>query len=244
VEAAIYQVVASMGLTPQVLAAGSLEDGTSIIVQPSIAGRHPSRSDYRNCLDQFAGAIRKVHQSPELKQILQMPPSELYRSAGLEALAHLRLRWERYKVQVPEFSDLVDESLDHLRQYIGDFQGGGLAASHNDMCNANWLITPDSQLYLIDLESMSLDDPALDIGATLWWYYPPELRPRFLQIVGHAADVAFESRMRVRMAMHCLSITLPREQSYDMFNPDTFADWFTDFSAIVAGEENPEGYED
>src|SRR5512143_2002728 len=101
VEAAIYQVVASIGLTPQVLAAGSLEDGTSIIVQPKIAGRSPSRRDYRNRLAQFAGAIRKVHQSPEVKQILQKAPSELYSSAGLEALARLRLRWERYKVHVP-----------------------------------------------------------------------------------------------------------------------------------------------
>ena len=44
------------------------------------------------------------------------------------------------------------------------------------------------ELYLIDLESMSLDDPALDIGATLWWYYPPELRQRFLEIAGQASD--------------------------------------------------------
>ncbi|MGE5249212.1 MAG: phosphotransferase [Bacteroidota bacterium] len=244
VEAAIYQAVASTGLTPQVLAAGCLEDGTSIIVQPYIAGRSPSRRDYRIHLDEFAAAIRKLHHSAEARRVLQKAPSELYRSAGLEALARLRERWERYKIRVPEFSEFVDGSLDHLGQEVRDFEGAGLAASHNDICNANWLITPDSRLYLIDLESMSLDDPALDIGATLWWYYPPELRTRFLRIVGHANDQAFEKRMRVRMAMHCLSITLPRELSYDKFSPTSFAGWFTDFKAIVAGEENPEGYED
>jgi hypothetical protein len=56
---------------------------------------------------------------------------------------------------------------------------------------------------------MSLDDPTLDVGAILWWYYPPELRQEFLEIVGYAHDKEFSSRMQVRMAMHCLNIILP-----------------------------------
>ena len=90
---------------------------------------------------------------------------------------------------------------------------------------------------------MSLDDPAVDIGATLWWYYPPELRQRFLTIVGHANDKEFESRMHVRMAMHFLSITIPREQGFDEFDPGSFAESLTDFKAVLVGEENPQGYE-
>ena len=93
-------------------------------------------------------------------------------------------------------------------------------------------------------ESMTLDDPAVDIGATLWWYYPPVLRQRFLEIVGYANDESFQFRMRMRMAMHCLSITLPREQSFDQFDPTSFAQELTDFRAILADGENPEGYDD
>jgi hypothetical protein len=87
---------------------------------------------------------------------------------------------------------------------------------------------------------MSLDDPALDIGATLWWYYPPAMWQRFLEIAGHANDESFQFRMHVRMAMHCLSITLPREGSFDQFDPASYAESLTDFRAILAGEENPE----
>jgi thiamine kinase-like enzyme len=119
-----------------------------------------------------------------------------------------------------------------------------VVASHNDICNANWLISADGQLYLIDLEAMTLDDPALDIGATLWWYYPPPLRQRFLEIAGYANDEAFQLRMSVRMAMHCLHIILPREQSFDRFAPDNFEAALADFKALVAGRENPQGYED
>ena len=232
-----------MGLTPQVLAFGSLGDGTSIIVQAYIAGRTPSRRDYHIHLEQFATAINRVHHTPDLKQILPQASSEYYRVTGAASLAHIREKWECYKAQVPEVANFVDESLDDLGQQVKGFQGAGLVASHNDICNANWLISPTGQLYLIDLESMSLDDPAFDIGATLWWYYPPELRQKFLLIAGHANDPEFEKRMRVRMAMHCLDITIPREQSFDRFDALSFAGSLTDFRAALAGEENPEGYE-
>lgn len=122
------------------------------------------------------------------------------------------------------------------------FTGSGLVASHNDICNANWILSSNGDLYLIDLDSMSIDDPALDIGATLWWYYPPELRQRFLQIVGFADDQVFNHRMQIRMAMHCLNILLPREHSFDRFNPLSFAEALTDFRAAISGENNPQGY--
>jgi len=239
-----HQVVASIGLTPQVLAVDTLIDGTSIIVQSYITGKSPSRNDYRIRLEQFALAINQIHHNPEVKQVLPKVSSNLYSVVGLESLAHIQQKWERHKSKVTTVADFIDGSLAYIRQEIKGFQGTGLVASHNDICNANWLISTNGQLYLIDFESMSLDDPAVDIGATLWWYYPPELRQRFLEIVGYANDEMFRFRMRVRMAMHCLSITLPREQSFDEFDPTFFAQELTDFRAILADGENPEGYDD
>jgi thiamine kinase-like enzyme len=153
-------------------------------------------------------------------------------------------KWKRHKSQAPEVADFIDESLDYLRDQVIDFQGTGLIASHNDICNANWLISTEGQLYLIDLDAMSLDDPALDVGATLWWYYPPKLRKSFLTRAGYINDITFEKRMQVRMAMHCLNIRLPRERSFDEFDPASFAESLTDFRAILAGRDNPEGYDE
>jgi thiamine kinase-like enzyme len=241
VQIAKYQVVAWLGLAPQVLAAGYLEDGISIVVQPYLTGRSPSRKDYRLYLEQFAASIDRMHHSPELQRVLPEAPSDLYNVVGMESLTRLQQRWSHYRAQVPQLADFVEESLAHLAGQIQSFPGKGLVASHNDICNANWLVTPDGQLYLIDLELMSLDDPALDIGATLWWYYPPVMWPRFLEIVGYANDEAFQIRMQVRMAMHCLSITLPREGSFDQFDPSSYAESLVDFRAILVGGENPEG---
>lgn len=244
VHAERYRVAASIGLTPPVLAAGSLEDGTSIIVQPFIPGKRPARSNYRAYLGQFASTIRDLHHCDELKGMLPRVRSDLYSMAGLEVLDNIRKRWEGVKSLVPDSAGFVDESLRTLQREVAGLKGSGLVASHNDICNANWLLSEDGSLYLIDLDSMSLDDPALDIGATLWWYYPPELREEFLDRAGYSCSPEFKARMRVRMAMHCLHILLPREGSFDEFDPVSFEEWLPDFRAAFAGEENPEGYDD
>jgi thiamine kinase-like enzyme len=239
-----YQAMASIGLTPDVLVAGYLTDNTPIVVQPYIVGRTPSRKDYHANLEQIATIINRTHHNSEVKRVLPEVSSNLYSRAGLEALASLQQSWKQYREQAPQVADFIDESLDYLRQQVIDFQGTGLVASHNDICNANWLISFDGKLYLLDLESMSLNDPAVDIGATLWWYYPPELREKFLITAGYISDKTFERRMRIRMAMHCLSILLPREQSFDKFDPISFAESLTDFRALLKGKENPQGYDD
>ena len=237
-----YLAIAGIGLTPPVLLFGQLDSGLSVIVQPFIAGRRPSRLDYRNQLIEVAGLIRKMHDHPQINEVLQAVSTNLYKDAGLLALNHLRQKWEQYKTQVPMVVEFVDSGLAFLTQQVELFSGEGLVASHGDICNANWLFASDRKIYLLDFESMSMDDPAVDIGALLWWYYPPELRQRFLDVAGYRYDDEFKFRMRVRMAMHCLNITLPRERSFDRFEPSIYDKSLRDFRAILNGEENPEGY--
>jgi thiamine kinase-like enzyme len=237
-----YLAMAELGLTPPVLAHGQLDKGLSIIVQPFVEGRTPSRADYRNRLVEVAGIIRKMHNDPQANEVLQVESSNLYRDAGLRVLNRLYQKWELYMAQVPFVADFVDKSLDDLGQQVHTFSGEGLVASHSDICNANWLFASDGKIYVLDFESMSIDDPALDMGALLWWYYPPELRQHFLEVAGYHYDDQFKFRMRVRMAMHCLDITLPRERSFDKFDRDNYGESLRDFKAILNGEENPEGY--
>jgi thiamine kinase-like enzyme len=123
------------------------------------------------------------------------------------------------------------------------FSGEGLVSSHGDICNGNWLFAADGRIYILDFDSMNMDDPSLDMGALLWWYYPPELRQQFLDITGYRYDDEFKHRMQIRMAIHCLDITLPREGSFDQFDSSHHEDALRDFRAILQGKENPEGYE-
>ena len=237
-----YLAMAEIGLTPPVILHGQLESGSSIIVQLFVAGHKPSRLDYRDRLVNVSELIYKMHNSPQIMEVLQTASLSTYKDAGLRALDRLRQKWERHKAQVPIVADFIEGSLDHLVQQVNLFSGEGLIASHGDICNANWLFTSDGKIYLLDFDSMSMDDPALDMGALLWWYYPPELRGRFLDTAGYRYDDEFRFRMQIRMAMHCLDIILPREGSFDKFDPGDFSESLRDFRAILKGEENPEGY--
>jgi hypothetical protein len=238
-----YVAMADIGLTPPVLTVGELETGASIIVQPLMEGRMPSRRDYRNQMEEVAALIRKMHHHPRVQAALPRASSASHREAGSAALYQLRQKWERHKAHVPNEAGFVDESLEYLDRQVNLFSTEGLVASHNDICNANWLFASDGKIYLIDFESMAMDDPALDLGALLWWYYPPALRQGFLDIAGYPYDDDFRVRMRVRMAMHCLSITLPRQDSFDSFSHDTYGKALEDFKAILVGKENPQGYQ-
>jgi thiamine kinase-like enzyme len=238
-----YLAMAEIGLTPPVLVYGQLDNGLSVMVQPFIAGRTPTRLDYRNQLMEVAGLIRKMHSHPRVNESSQVVSSNLYKDAGLRALNRLYQKWELYKTQVPRVAEFVDHRFEVLAEQVNLFSGEGLILSHGDICNANWLFASDGKIYLLDFESMSMDDPALDMGALLWWYYPPELRQHFLDVAGYQCDDVFKFRMRVRMAMHCLDITLPRERSFDSFDPSTYHESLYDFMAILNGEENPEGYD-
>lgn len=236
------RIMAEAGLTPPLRASAKLSDGIQVIVQPYIEGRKPTRRDLQERLEQAAILVREMHSNSALRDILPPVSHNSYQEAARIALARLKERWEQYKALVPEVAGFVDESLNYLDSQIDRIKGAGLVASHNDICNANWLLTTAGRFYLIDLESMSREDPAFDLGALLWWYYPPYMRKRFLEIAGYNDDPEFQTRMWLRMALHSLSITLPRPNSFDRFEPASYKAALTDFRAIVQRQENPQGY--
>jgi thiamine kinase-like enzyme len=233
------EAMARLGLTPEVLKADCTEDGIAILVQQYVEGRNPGRSDYRARLEQVANVIREMHNSEELKATLPSVPLDDYEQAGLRILEAVRARWEGVREQVLDVAHAVDQGLDELERRIKRFRGSGLVASHGDICNANWLLTPEGRLYLVDLDAMALDDPALDVGATLWWYYPEEMWSQFLDLAGYQDD-EFRERMWTRLALHCISITLPRPGSFDTFDPAHYALALVDFQAALGRQSNPQ----
>ena len=123
-----YLVMAEIGLTPPILSFGQLEGGSSIIIQPFITGRAPSRKDYREQLGRVAVIMHTLHHHPRLHETLQPTVSNLHKDAGLRALNSLRQMWERYRLQVPSVAEFVDTSLDRLAHQIHLFSTEGLVA--------------------------------------------------------------------------------------------------------------------
>ena len=116
-----YLAMAEIGLTPQVLAFDHLEDGKSILAQPYITGRKPSRIDYWDQLEKVAALIQKMHLHPQLRRILPPTSSDLHRKAGLRALRQLRQNWEPCRAQVPKVAEFVDNSLEYLTKQVNQF---------------------------------------------------------------------------------------------------------------------------
>lgn len=239
-----YQVMAELGLSPPVVAAGQLEEGISILVQEKVRGQKPQRKDFHQYWMKFAESIRRTHQSERLKQILPKRTSNQHKDVGIEILVEIEARWEQRKSAVLAFTEYVDQSIQSLKAQVSQFAERGLVASHNDVCNGNWLVTAEGAIYLLDYESMSMDDPASDLGAILWWYYPPKMRAEFLRVAGYRNDEEFRNRMRIRMAIHNLNIIIPRSGSFDCFVAERFEADLEDFRAVLAGRENPQGYDD
>lgn len=239
-----YQIMSDLGFAPAVIATGFLEAKLPILVQKYVAGSVPSWRDFQTYWRKFAVILRDTHQNVRLQQVLSPKPFASHRAVGLASLAQVEKRWCQIRPQVPSAVNYVDAQIAQLKASVSDFSSEGLVASHNDICNGNWLVTSNQTIYLLDYESMTLDDPALDLGALLWWYYPPTQRLEFLKITGYGSDEGFSERMRIRMAIHNLNIILPRPGSFDRFVAETFDEDLVDFRAVIAGRENPQGYHD
>lgn len=234
------RVMSEMGLTPQVLDVGRLEDGTTIMVQESVQGQHPGRVDYRERWKDVARVVREMHTNEGVKRLLPGAESERFREAGLQALHGVSARWDEIRGRVGRAARIVDYGLEKLEGYIEGFSGGGLAACHGDICWDNWVFADDGRIYVVDLDMMALDDPTLDIGPLLWWYYEPEIWGQFIREAGYEDGEELRERIWARLALHCLSILLPRVGSFDTFDPQGFAVRLRDFQAALARQGNPE----
>ena len=238
-----YRVMSDLGLSPKVVATGVLDDGTSILIQQQVHGRAPTRADFQQYYRKFARSLNLTHNCAALMRVLPPRTSDQYKHVGMQSLGEIQKRWQKYQAKVPQYAPYINAKIRNLEDEVGQFPGGGLVASHNDVCNGNWLVSlQDEKIYLLDYESMSLEDPALDLGAILWWYYPPKMRAEFLTIAGYSDDDALRHRMRVRMAIHNLNIMVPREHSFDRFSLQRFEAFMVDFKAVVEGKGNPQGY--
>ncbi|HXQ33533.1 MAG TPA: hypothetical protein VN843_05880 [Anaerolineales bacterium] len=63
-----YLAMAEIGLMPQILAFGHLEHGLSIMIQPYVKGRKPSRMDFQDHLEKIAMTIQKMHYDSGVKE--------------------------------------------------------------------------------------------------------------------------------------------------------------------------------
>jgi len=242
VQLARYEILGDLGISPKIINSGFLEDGKTIIIQEYVTGHNPSPKDFQTHIYEIATILANVHNSKKLQKVLKKSEIKTYQEAALKAFYEIVDKWEYYKNELSAYTVYIDNSLKQIQSNIYKIEGNNLVSAHNDICMANWLISDNGLVFLVDFESMQMEDPTVDIGALLWWYYPPDMRKTFCDIMKVDYSSALRNRMQIRMAMHCLNIMLPRKDSFDVFDLDWFAMFFDDFKAIMEGKDNPKGY--
>ena len=237
-----YEILSELGISPKIVNHGCLNDGTSVIVQEYISGHNPSPKDFQSHIYDVATILSNVHNNRKLQTVLKKDEINTCQEAALKAFYGIVERWEYNKKELVAYNGYIDDSLMQIKSNIRQIEGKNLASVHNDICNANWVISDNGFIFLVDLESMLIEDPSVDIGALLWWYYPYDMREQFCEIIKVDYNNELKNRMQLRMAMHCLNIMLPRLNSFDVLDLEWFAMFFDDFKAIMEGKDNPKGY--
>jgi hypothetical protein len=190
------RAAAEVGLAPRVIASGRLVDGRAVVVQQFITGASGAEPTVREWMlshatdlaDLFAALARRTDLSANLPKLQSERPRER---------AEVRLRDMQLVANEVHESGWVDlgrarAMLHRLRELSDALPDAphALVPVHGDPQWANWLLTTEGKLHLVDWDHARLDDPVTDPARMAWWLFQagsPERR-RFIEQCG--IDVA------------------------------------------------------
>ena len=149
----------------------SQEDG--VIIYPHAPGIPLSHQLHRSPqwlvtqLQTIGRTLAVLHNGPETLQ------SGLKQNNFTNEAKVVKRASEHIQVLLPETYDKILEILDKLQEHYSDLPQEKPTFTHSDFKSDHLLVTPQG-LTLIDLDTCTLTDPALDIGKFLadleWWF--------------------------------------------------------------------------
>lgn len=176
------------GIVPKLVWTKRLETGDVFTAQQWLNGRElkPAEMNQEN----VAKLLKKIHHSNQLLSMLKrlgktpLQPvhilQNLHEQLDEDHLNHLH----------------VQASLKFLYENMDGVQFERKAVCHCDVNHNNWLLDESNQLYLIDWDGAVVGDPAIDIGALLYWYIPRNEWENWLNLYGLTLDDQLELRMK------------------------------------------------
>ncbi len=225
--AAILRRVAELGVAPAVLATGE-HDGTPYAIQEYVEGPYPNHAWVVEHQDEVATLLSRIHRDAELSALVASPRREVFQVA----LLHESRRLVDDALGQRHGLGAAEEWLTTHRPVLPDAE---LVPTHGDISPKNFLITPRG-LIMIDWDDVALADPMRDLGPLLWWYFPPEEWPAFMESYGMRLTPALTGRVYWWAACISLDITAGLvERGYD----EDAVGFLNDFLAAAAEQPNP-----
>lgn len=151
-------------ITPRLVWTKHISTGDTLTAQEWLNGRCLDKSEMAQ--KSVAGLLAKVHRSALLKKMLKQVGgtyvfpndllSEYFRGLSSDLRQH----------------PLLKQIANRLRSQQPELKWQDYRVSHGDLNHKNWLLSDSGRLYLVDWESASLADPALDLSMLMRQYVP------------------------------------------------------------------------
>ena len=231
VPAELLKRLGEIGVGPQVVASGSIDEETYVL-QNYLAGNYPDGRWLANHLPLLAQVIKRYHTDRQLTLLLK-------EKFPISYAEHLRLDLEQLEkrffalngeiLHTPE----IALAFHTLQTQAQNLQSTTLVPVHADPNTKNMLVV-SSALYLLDWDEIALSDPLRDIGLVLWWYIPPQKWPEFFAAYDLQPDEKHLTKIYWWCARTSFSVALwLAERGYDCWP------FLQDFLAAIKGEDNP-----
>ncbi|MFV0560007.1 MAG: phosphotransferase family protein [Enterococcus sp.] len=152
------------GITPKLVWTKRMGNGDTLTAQEWLEGRilTPDEIGKRN---DVIDVLYHLHHSDSLKSMLQR--------IGGKKITPIQMLAE-YEKNLPEYlknHGFLKLVLTFLKKQLPEIDEEAYAVVHGDVNHRNWLVCKN-YLYLVDWDSITFADPAVDIGTILGHYVP------------------------------------------------------------------------
>ncbi|WP_174729379.1 phosphotransferase family protein [Mesobacillus harenae] len=215
-------VLSAEGIVPKLVWTKRLETGDVITAQQWLNGRELKPPEMND--DRVALLLKKIHCSKPLLGMLKRLGKHPLHPEDLLAIIKGDLDKELL-LQEP-----VKAAMKFLSEEVANVDSNEKVVCHSDVNHNNWLLTENSQLYLIDWDGAVIADPAIDLGLLLHWYIPRESWESWLDRYG----IALTDNLLLRMKWYVYAQTISMIQWYRTQNRFTEMDRWIQFIDDVA----------
>jgi hypothetical protein len=193
--AAATRAASEIGLAPRVRATGQLADGRAVLIQDFLIGTSGAERRGREWILRHADDLADLFASLARRTDLQATLPRRQSERPVER-AEVRLRDMHFVLQEIQTMGWTDgrrgeNMLGRVRALSDALPDTphALGPVHGDPQWANWLITPEGRVYLVDWDHARLDDPVTDPARLAWWLFSStDQRRSFIQRCGIDVD--------------------------------------------------------
>jgi aminoglycoside phosphotransferase len=217
----VLRRVATLGVSPQVLASGDVAGRTFVILE-HVAGTTATASDLASRELDLARLVARYAGDHDLSGLA----TPLGVADILDAAAA--------RIAALDEPDSWTPALDRLEGLADRVETVPPVASHGDPNATNFLMTA-GRLCLVDWDDLRSADPMRDLGQLAWWYLPRRRWAPFTEAAGVAWTRAVETRLFWWVASESLDVALQLAPEH----PQASRAFRDDAEAALLGLTNP-----